>query len=319
MSNASFFIYLFASCIGVAIVALLMLIFRVQSEKAVWKNLLMVFVIITFLLCLLYFGERYYTGNYEIKGGWPGAERLVNLLLGFGQIYVWCWYLRVKEGLSELWIRRAMNIIMIGSLLPQIFVYLFVMDEHFYIADPKARSFVTSAYILFAILQSVVLIGFIVLISRRVQEVEARRFLNGISLLLLLDYIWGIFYVIMLFRGSPLLDRGLYAGFDFVSVTFLLVNLLVVLYLYRCEIRGMIPKAGEDAVREQAEARKAALQEGGLSERETEVALLLIEGTSYDEIAEALHISPYTVKRHAHNIYQKLDVSNKVDLIGRFR
>lgn len=317
--NASFFIYLFASCIGIAIVALLLLIFRVQAEKAVWKNLLMVFVIITFLLCLLYFMERFYTGNFEAKAGWPAFKRMANLLLGFGQIYVWCWYLRIKGGFSELWIRRGMNIIMIGILAVQMFVYLFLMDEHFFIASPGTRSTVTGMYILFMALQSAVLIGFMILTSRRVRDTEARRFMNGISLLLLVDFLWGNFYVIMLFRESPLLAKGLYAGFDFVSVTFLLTNLLVVLYVYRCEIRKMMPISEEEEVQRQESALKQSLREGGLSDRETEVALLLLEGASYDEIADQLTISKYTVKRHAHNIYQKLEVANKVELISKFR
>ena len=70
MMNASFFIYLFASCVAIAIVALLLLIFKVQTEKAPWKMLLMLFVILTFLLGLLYFVERFYTNDFETKGGW---------------------------------------------------------------------------------------------------------------------------------------------------------------------------------------------------------------------------------------------------------
>ena len=66
-------------------------------------------------------------------------------------------------------------------------------------------------------------------------------------------------------------------------------------------------------------AQQKTFAEKGLSVRETEVAQLLLEGKSYDDIAESLTISKYTVKRHAHNIYQKLDVANKVELINRFR
>ena len=319
MMNASFFIYLFASCIGAAIAALLLLTFRVQSDRAAWKLPLILFVVITFLLCLLYFGERFYTDNYETKGGWPLGVRTFNVLLGFGQIFVWCWYLRAKAGIRQLWIRRGTNIILTLILVIQLIIYMALMDEHFFIASEGIRSVATGLYILFMILQPAVLIGYMVLVHRRAGDKEARIYLNGIGIVLALDFLWGCFYVLMLFRASPLLDQGLYAGFDLVSLTFLLINLLVALYVYRCEIRHMIPGSDEEQRLEQARAMTDALQEGGLSQREIEVARLLLDGESYDEIAEALSISKYTVKRHAHNIYQKLDVANKVELINRFR
>ncbi|MBQ9014934.1 MAG: helix-turn-helix transcriptional regulator [Firmicutes bacterium] len=317
--NASFFIYLFDSCIGVAIVALLLLIFRVQADRAAWKVPLMLFVVITFLLCLLYFGERFYTDNYETKGGWSLGVRTVNLLLGFGQIFVWCWYLRAKAGVTELWIRRGTGIVLISILAVQLVIYIVLMDEHFFIASEGIRSAATGLYILFMILQPGVLIGYMILVQKRVEDKEARIYLNGIGAVLTIDFLWGSFYVIMLFRASPLLEQGLYAGFDLISLTFLLVNVLVAVYVYRCDIRRMMPVSEEQQEEQQLAARQEALEQGGLSRREVEVAQLLLDGKSYDDIAQLLHISKYTVKRHAHNIYQKLEVGNKVELINRFR
>ena len=48
-----------------------------------------------------------------------------------------------------------------------------------------------------------------------------------------------------------------------------------------------------------------------LTERETEILMLLAERLTNNEIAQRLVISPKTVKRHASNIYQKLGVSNR--------
>ena len=201
----------------------------------------------------------------------------------------------------------------------QLVIYIAIMDEHFYIASEGIRSTATGLYILFMILQPAVLIGYMILTHRRVEDKEARIYLTGIGIVLTADFLWGSFYVLMLFRASPLLEQGLYAGFDLVSLTFLLLNLLVAVYVYRCEIRHMIPGTEEEQRLEQAQAMVDALQENGLSQREIEVAQLLLDGESYDGIAESLHISKYTVKRHAHNIYQKLDIANKVELINRFR
>ena len=324
MTNAAFFVYLSASCVGVAIVALLLLIFRVQSDRRQSKNMLMAFVIVTFLVGLLYFVERFYTGDFEVRGGWSVIVRVLDLLLTDAQLLFWCRFLQTETDTREGWIRRGSDIFIVAAFLVQLCISLFLMDEHYYIASAGGRAFATAAYAAFMALGTVLLAGHAFLAGRREADPRARGFHIGISLLLLLDLLGGSFYMTMLFRSSPLLDAGLYAAYDFVSVSFLLINILTAVYIYRCEIGGMIEIAAAPAGQEERQEEKArTLQERfaqeGLSQRETEVALLLLEGASYDDIADRLIISKYTVKRHAHNIYQKLEVSSKVDLISRFR
>lgn len=54
-----------------------------------------------------------------------------------------------------------------------------------------------------------------------------------------------------------------------------------------------------------------------LSKRETEVLLELSKGFTNKQIGEALHISIATVKFHTSNIYAKLDVSNRSEVIEK--
>ena len=53
-----------------------------------------------------------------------------------------------------------------------------------------------------------------------------------------------------------------------------------------------------------------------LTQREREIAELLIRGYSYSKIGEALFISIPTVKTHVTNIYRKVNVSNKMELFN---
>ena len=54
---------------------------------------------------------------------------------------------------------------------------------------------------------------------------------------------------------------------------------------------------------------------GGLSERETEVLVLAGRGLSNDQIAQEIHISPATVKRHLANVYEKVGVRSRSEAV----
>ena len=56
-----------------------------------------------------------------------------------------------------------------------------------------------------------------------------------------------------------------------------------------------------------------------LTERETEILEQLSKGFSNKTIADNLVISPFTVKRHIENIYQKLQTKNRIELVDKAR
>ncbi|GAA4954381.1 hypothetical protein GCM10023314_30020 [Algibacter agarivorans] len=53
-----------------------------------------------------------------------------------------------------------------------------------------------------------------------------------------------------------------------------------------------------------------------LTNRENEIALQIIKGHSYKEIAENMFIAYGTVRKHASNIYVKSNSSNRVEFIN---
>ena len=52
-----------------------------------------------------------------------------------------------------------------------------------------------------------------------------------------------------------------------------------------------------------------------LTAREQEILAYLAEGHSGAYISDVLFISPNTVRTHIHNIYRKLDVSSREDIL----
>ncbi len=53
-----------------------------------------------------------------------------------------------------------------------------------------------------------------------------------------------------------------------------------------------------------------------LSERETDVLKLMVEGKDYKSIAEKLFLSSHTIRKHIANIYLKLHVNSKTQVIN---
>ncbi len=63
----------------------------------------------------------------------------------------------------------------------------------------------------------------------------------------------------------------------------------------------------------------AAARALGLSAREEEVLQLLASGQSNKELARTLGISPNTVKTHVARVYEKLEVTRRIEAIEKAR
>ncbi len=61
------------------------------------------------------------------------------------------------------------------------------------------------------------------------------------------------------------------------------------------------------------------LKQYGISEKEKDIILLLVQGKQYKDVADELHITENTVKSHISRIYRKCGVQNKIELINIFR
>jgi DNA-binding NarL/FixJ family response regulator len=56
-----------------------------------------------------------------------------------------------------------------------------------------------------------------------------------------------------------------------------------------------------------------------LTAREREVSELLIDGKTYRQVAYDLNIAPDTVRQHIKNIYKKLQINSRVELVREFK
>ena len=70
--------------------------------------------------------------------------------------------------------------------------------------------------------------------------------------------------------------------------------------------------------KEQIEDKTTKLIELGLTNREIEVIKLVVDNLSTEEITSKLNISIYTTKKHISNIFAKLKINNRLQLIKLF-
>ncbi|MDQ5862151.1 MAG: LuxR C-terminal-related transcriptional regulator, partial [Actinomycetota bacterium] len=80
---------------------------------------------------------------------------------------------------------------------------------------------------------------------------------------------------------------------------------------------GLPPEVRHSAAAENNHG--AAPDSSGLSEREKEVARLVLEGKTYREIGEAIYISPRTAEHHIARMRRRLGAENRSDLLVRLR
>ena len=80
------------------------------------------------------------------------------------------------------------------------------------------------------------------------------------------------------------------------------------------EIANLVRMAG-DGVDVFLDARDSALPT--LTTRESEVLALIAGGSTNREIADALYLSPHTVKEHTSTVYRKLGARNRADAVQR--
>ncbi len=59
-----------------------------------------------------------------------------------------------------------------------------------------------------------------------------------------------------------------------------------------------------------------SIEQLGLTQRETEILKELASGGTYNAIGEKLFISPLTVRKHVANLYDKLHVSNRMQIVN---
>jgi DNA-binding CsgD family transcriptional regulator len=144
---------------------------------------------------------------------------------------------------------------------------------------------------------------------RRAWDTERRNFIIGLL----------VFATVGFLESALNLPQGLRtmtvtfsneAGFLYSSIPYALYGIFLIVYFLEHQVS--VPLA-MDALPE------TFLTKYGITDREREIILKVVQGKSNGDIASELVISLATVKTHLHNIYKKIGVDSRYDLLARVR
>jgi DNA-binding CsgD family transcriptional regulator len=143
----------------------------------------------------------------------------------------------------------------------------------------------------------------------RVWKTEKRTFTLGLLIFASVGYVESFLSFIQNF-GITSVKLTAEQGFLYSSVPYALYGIFLIIYFIRYRISAPL---GND------EISAEFLTKYGITERERELILKVMQGKSNADIARELFISLPTVKTHLHNIYKKLGVDSRYDLLARVR
>lgn len=311
--NIFLFIYIIAGLAGLITMLIISLARNSASGNRELLSKIGQFVLCTAFIDILYLYIEY---RWNISGqSSPSAHpviRTADILLYIGQMYCWCSYIREKCHLDKdiaLIPPRVSAALYIAMPLSAIAVYGFVLDNH-YLAEPGTARIISVLFevVLCVVMTTALVLHLLKIYSSPVQKATGIIILL-ISVFIIINNIWNTTLVIMMM--SDMFSAVSITGIDPSPVMLLIINILSGFLIYYEDFSSLFRiKSPETAgsIDKISEAH-------GLTRDEHEMLCLLYEDLSVSEISIKLKIPQYTVRLRISNIYDKLDVSTRNDII----
>ena len=316
----SFFVMAGTFALLMVLVLIALLVKHKSAGKSKALSCLRNFTLCFFCLILLYCFTSY-KGIYVDAFQRGTFGRVIEFSLFIMLDYFWFVFIRTNlMGTDRMrpFFDKAVNVILAVFLIFSDFNCIVFIDADYYVAEPGARVFVIAVEIMCCLTSGVINIVYISDVVKAAVEKSSILFIVIISLLTFINGVLSSVFTIRLAAGKMVYEVESFY-YDPTSMIMILIMLSVLVYLFRHDFSPIyfMESAAEELTDE--ETLELLAQECGLSKREREISLLIFRGDSYEDIAEQLFISKLTVKKHAHNLYEKLQVSNRMDLINLVR
>jgi DNA-binding CsgD family transcriptional regulator len=298
---------LFVIMIGFAALSISIL-WAIKTGEAYLRDFCILYALFTLVLVNLVVRKYLFLNveSYSARSWYFSSG--VDLVLSYAVIVALIHFL---AGVYQLRARRAVSAAFLGMMLVCDVLLLSpigaVLDaDHKTIHLGPGYQIATLVY--FGSFSFAMLLGFGRL--HRVWGTNRRNFVLGLLIFAAVGYLESAANVVGSLQITTVSFLSEESGFLYSSIPYALYGIFLINYFLHYPLPA--PLADD-------ELSEAFLAKYGITEREREIILKVIEGKSNAEIAEELFISLATVKTHLHNIYRKIDVDSRYDLLARLR
>lgn len=198
-----------------------------------------------------------------------------------------------------------------------------MMDEYYRVNDKTELVYLVILSIIFFVLSTIVLIRCLHYGLHDNPISLSRKYMLVVTACLIILHMNHLYIDTSLFFGKLGQSGWANGVIDVLWLVFLITNFTTIVFIYKTDFSPLFIRELNDISKpaeltdEEIELDKlnriAEMHE--LTDREREVLVYAYKGMTNPEIADMLFISRNTVKKHMHNIFEKIDVSTRTELV----
>lgn len=198
-----------------------------------------------------------------------------------------------------------------------------MMDEYYRVNDKTELVYLVILSIIFFVLSTIVLIRCLHYGLHDNPISLSRKYMLVVTACLIILHMNHLYIDTSLFFGKLGQSGWANGVIDVLWLVFLITNFTTIVFIYKTDFSPLYFRELNDISKpaeltdEEIELDKlnriAEMHE--LTDREREVLVYAYKGMTNPEIADMLFISRNTVKKHMHNIFEKIDVSTRTELV----
>lgn len=282
-----------------------------QVNKAL-RNLSLLFFVY-FLFSFL----DYYFKNIPISPSIAKSMTCISDICYFALIFVWLKLIGYFSERPPLIKDKLLSIVFIVYVFIVEATFLLKSDStsdfyYFSIEDPTWRTLLSIFNGIFDISVAVLCIIYLVRALKFQEKSHFRRGTLFFSITLFIYMIWVFLYDIDTIHHMNIRITNALV-IDPAFIAYCIVDIVIILFMFRKDPLELF----SSDTKPQQEQLEDFVEKYKLTKREADVIKLVCEGLNNPDIADALYISEYTVKRHLNNIFQKAGVKNRYELIAK--
>lgn len=319
----SYILMIFIGVQGIFLVATLLKIDPAHNNRTFTAN--RNFILVSLGLGILYF-ITYYSDLVIGDFNTSFVYRLFDGMIFYAYGLSW---IRVLEtfsssaGKNMAGLRKATNFVFGSLMVISSWSYGFLLDE-LYSASNTATNIIM---IVLECLLVLVVFVFICVYLNKIKIINidktSRKYIIFVSVVINVINIWNSLIVFLIYIEIINVSVLSTYSYGLTSIFMMAVNSYILLYIYKTNVPAIYEKTFTDIPDESDRGSKKSpetdynivAEKFGLTERELEVLKLAYMGLTNPEMGEELSISKHTVKRHMHNIFKKMNVSTRLEMV----